>query len=410
MNLNRIFKKNKRSEPGQPRACFLYYMIFNNSALLYREAKALAEKGYAVDIVALRRFQEDKVYQQFHGLNIYHIQARPASETNFKVYFLRIIWFFIKSTFLLSYWGIRRGYDLIHVTAPPDFMVFAAVVPKLLGAKIILDIHDIGPELYMRKLAAKEDRLIIRTLKYIEKISARFSDHVITVTEFWRQKLVARSISEDRCTVLLNVPDSEVFRPLSVNRQKESKQLNLFYHGSMEEHFGVDTLLQAMPLIAQKIPQVKLHIYGGGRLEDNFKDYAKKNGLNGHVIFFGRVPFYKLPQILADADVGIVPTKDSVFSEETVSMKSFEYLFLGIPIIISKTKAHCYYYDNSMVKFFEPGNKQELAEAVIALHQNNGEKEHMMANSRKFIEKYGWDESKKIYYQIVDQITNHRKD
>lgn len=410
MNLFRNFTKNHRSESGQLRACFLYYMIFNNSALLYREAKALAEKGYEIDIVALRRFPEDKVYLKFHDLNIYQIQARPASELNFKVYFLRVIWFFIKSTLLLSYWGIRRGYDLVHVTSPPDFMVFAALVPKLLGAKIILDIHDIGPELYMRKLAANEDRLIIKTLKIIEKISARFSDHVITVTEFWRQKLVDRSISDDRCTVLLNVPDSEVFRPLATNRHKEAKRFNLFYHGSMEEHFGVDTLLQAMPLIAEKIPQVKLHIYGGGRLEDNFKDYALKNGLNGHVVFLGRVPFYNLPKILVDADVGIVPTKGSVFSEETVSMKSFEYLFLGIPIIISRTKAHCYYYDNSMVKFFEPGNQHELAEAVISLHQNNGEKENMMANARKFIEKYGWDESKKIYYQIIDRIMNHTKE
>lgn len=409
MNIIRTPKKN-HIKSGQPRACFLYYMIFSNSALLYREAKALAEKGYEIDIVALRRFPKDAVFQQFHGLNIYQIQARPASEQNFKLYFFRLIRFFIKSTFLLSYWGLSRNYDLVHVTSPPDFMVFAAWVPKLFGAKLILDIHDIGPELYMRKLDAGEDRPVIKLLKFIEKISARFADHVITVTEFWRQKLVTRSISEDHCTVLLNVPDTDVFRPLANNRQKETRAFNLFYHGSMEEHFGVDTLLEAMPLIAERIPQVRLHIYGGGRLEDDFREYAKKNGLNGHVTFFGRVPFYRLPQILVDADVGIVPTKDSVFSEETVSMKSFEYLFLGIPIIISKTKAHCYYYDNSMVKFFEPGNKRELAEAVIALHQNNGEKEDMMASSRKFIEKYGWEESKKIYYQIVERITNHKKD
>ena len=88
----------------------------------------------------------------------------------------------------------ERRYSLVHVTAPPDIMVFSAIVPKLFGARIILDIHDIGPELFMRKLNVGEDRLVVRLIKLLERLSASFADHVITVTDFWKDKLAARSV------------------------------------------------------------------------------------------------------------------------------------------------------------------------------------------------------------------------
>ena len=75
----------------------------------------------------------------------------------------------------MSYLALHRRYELVHVTSPPDVIVFAALVPKLLGAKIILDIHDIGPELYMRKLGVSKDKIMICCLRLLEKVSAKFS-------------------------------------------------------------------------------------------------------------------------------------------------------------------------------------------------------------------------------------------
>ena len=99
--------------------------------------------------------------------------------------------------------------------------------------------------------------------------------------------------------------------------------------------------------------------------------------------------------------LGMVPTKDSVFSDEAVSMKSLEYIFMGIPVVISKTKGHSYYYGDSMVKFFEPCNSGDLARAVIDLFRNRASREEQVRNSRRFIEENSWARVKKVYVEIA---------
>ena len=217
-------------------------------------------------------------------------------------------------------------------------MVFSALIPKLFGARIILDIHDIGPELFMRKMSVGEDRLVIRLIKVMERLSAAFADHVITVTDFWKDKLVSRSVRASKVTLLLNVPDNELFKPAGVREEKNS--FNLFYHGSIEEHFGLDTLLLAMPVIKANIPHVLLHLYCGkrGRLFTEYARLAKRLKLDSYVMFYKAVPFYDLPHTLSRADIGVVPTKDAVFSNEAVSMKALEYMSMEIPIVISRTR------------------------------------------------------------------------
>jgi len=392
-----------------PSACFVYYMLFNNSALLYREVRALKEKGFEVDIIVLRGKKKDKIFHKFEGLNIYGIQARPSAEKNFINYFTRLLLFFLKATFFQVYLGPKRKYKLVHITAPPDFMVFTALIPKLLGAKIILDIHDISPEFFMEKLHINEDRFIVKVIKFIEKISTQFADHVITVTELWGKKLVSRSAPQSKCTVLLNVPDENLFKAFVLAKKEALNGFNLYYHGSLEEYFGVDTLLKAMPIIKQKIPNVKLHIYGGGRLKDEFECYIRELKIDNYIKIFDRVPFYQLPKILMNADLGIVPTKDTNFSKDTISMKSLEYMSLGIPIVISKTKAHRFYFNNSMVKFFEPENEDELAMSVIFLYQNKEERKRLIKNAHSFMRNHGWHQSKKVYFQIVDNLTSKIK-
>ncbi len=384
----------------KPRALFIYYMKFFNSALLYREAKAVKEAGYLVDIVCLRQTKDEKVVQHFDGLSLFCIQSRPTSEKQALLYFYHLAMFFLKSLMTVSLLGLVRRYSVVHITAPPDAMVFTAVLPKLLGARVLLDIHDIGPELYMRKLTAAESSPPIRLLKFLERVSCSFADHVIVVTQPWKERLVGRSVPEAKCTVLLNVPDEALFTAPSTRRTNGST-FSLFYHGSLEEHFGVDTLLAAVPEIARHIPHLQLHIYGAGRLQSEFQTLAASLGVNGIVRFHGSVPFHTLPRILPDADVGIVPTKGSVFSDEAVSMKSLEYISMDIPIVISATKAHRYLYDEATVKFFEPENAGELARAVISLYRDPAAREGLISAGRRFMAEHGWNESSKKYLRII---------
>ncbi len=89
--------------------------------------------------------------------------------------------------------ALKRRYDLVHVHNMPDVLVFSALVPKLLGAKVILDLHDPMPELMMTIFGLRENSRSVRLLKILEKWSLGCADAVLTVNEACKKIFSARS-------------------------------------------------------------------------------------------------------------------------------------------------------------------------------------------------------------------------
>ena len=119
------------------------YTFYEEDNRVRRYAETLAQRGDRVDVIALRRqgrLQRDVM----NGVNVYRLQRRTVNEKGKFTYLVKLFLFFVRSMFFLTREHLRNRYDVIHVHSVPDFEVFAALIPKLLGAKIILDIHDIG--------------------------------------------------------------------------------------------------------------------------------------------------------------------------------------------------------------------------------------------------------------------------
>ena len=98
-----------------------------------------------------------------------------------------------------------------HAHSVPDFLVFTAWLPRLTGAKIILDIHDLLPEFYASKFDSNKDSLIFKLMLWIEKVSCAFAHHVILPNHLWLDRVRLRSVSASKSTVVLNYPDPSIF-------------------------------------------------------------------------------------------------------------------------------------------------------------------------------------------------------
>lgn len=132
------------------RICMLAYTFYESDNRVKRYAETLAKRGDHVDIVSLRQ-KGQKSCDVINGVNIYRIQRRIINEQKKIVYLLKILLFLIKSFIFLPAKHLLKPYDLVHVHSVPDFEIFAALIPKLKGAKLILDMHDIVPEFYVDK-------------------------------------------------------------------------------------------------------------------------------------------------------------------------------------------------------------------------------------------------------------------
>src|ERR1019366_7076165 len=106
---------------------------------------------------------------------------------------------------------LTQPYQLVHVHSVPDFLVFAALIPKLCGVPVILDIHDILPEFYSSKFNAPPESLTFKLLLLIERASAGFADHVIIANHLWHERLLSRSVRAAKCTPIRNYPDPQRF-------------------------------------------------------------------------------------------------------------------------------------------------------------------------------------------------------
>ena len=81
---------------------------------------------------------------------------------------------------------------------------------------------------------------------------------------------------------------------------------------------------------------------------------------------------------------------------------------LGVPIIVSRTKIDQYYFDESIVKFFEPEDAKDLAEVILLLIKNGKLRERLVKNSQKYIQKNNWNVKKHIYLNLLDSLVSQK--
>lgn len=383
------------------RVCMPVYSFYDTDNRVLRYAETLARRGDHVDVISLKK-GEQPYCERIDGVNVYRIQERIKNEKAKLDYLARLIKFFLKSGWLMTRMHFKDPYDLIHVHSVPDFEVFAAVVPKLTGAKVILDIHDIVPEFYRSKFKTKKKDILFRALLLMEKLSSAFSDHVVISNHLWGKELVSRSVRREKCSVIMNYPDPRLF--YKRERVKNDGKIILLYPGSLNWHQGLDIAINAVARLRDRFPSLELHIYGEGELKDALRQLVHELGLNGRVKLHDARPIHQMASIMAQCDIGIVPKRNDSFGSEAFSTKTLDFMALGVPIVISATKIDRYYFGDDIVKFFEPDDVDSLAESIEYMVLNPDKRKAFAENGLRFAGECNWENNKSLYFGIVDRL------
>ena len=388
---------------GGRRVCMLVYSFYESDNRVLRYARALVDRGDIVDVIALASSENQPDFEVLDRVNVYRIQRRARNEKGKFSYLYRLAKFCLKSFFFLSRLQLKHKYDLVHVHNVPDFLVFSALLPKLGGARIILDIHDILPEFFANKFKKSEDNVYVNLLRFAESVSTGFADHVIISNHLWRDKITLRSVPRDKCTVFINHVDVSVF-----NRERTRKDgpFVILYHGGLQRHQGLDLAINSFAKIQQQVPGTEFHIYGGGNVKPDLEALVKSLGLTDKVRFFESLSMREIAGVVANADLGVVPKRADSFGNEAFSTKIMEYMAEGVPVIVSRTKVDTYYFNDSIVRFFESGNEAQLSEAMLSLIKNPELRAKLAGNAREFVALNSWDVKKHEYLHLVDSLLN----
>jgi glycosyltransferase involved in cell wall biosynthesis len=381
--------------------CMLVYSFYENDNRVMRYARALVERGDQVDVIALANGSQPPSFEVVDGVNVHRIQRRLRNEKGKYAYLYRLLKFCAKSSLVLSRFHLKRRYDLVHVHNVPDFLVYSAWLPRLTGAKVILDIHDILPEFFANKFGKPEHSPYVRLLKIIEKLSAGFANHVIISNHLWSEKATARSMAREKCSVFINYVDLNLFRS---RRTRNDGRFVMLYHGGLQRHQGLDLAIRAFDKACRQKAEAEFHIYGGGNMKPELQALVQELGLDGRVFLRESVPAREVADIVANADLGIVAKRADSFGNEAYSTKIMEFMAGGVPVIVSRTKVDSFYFNESVVRFFNPGDENDLATAMLDLMDNHERRKSLVRLGHEYVLQNNWDTRKQMYLRLVDSL------
>jgi glycosyltransferase involved in cell wall biosynthesis len=371
-----------------------------------REIDALIKNGHQVDLICLRDKGQAKKENKF-GCNVYRVNLQRSRISKFK-YIQLYLSFFIRSFFVLNWLFIKNKYEVIHAHNMPDFLVFPAVIPKILGSKIILDLHDPSPEILMTSFNKGKDSRLLKVLKLIEKISIKFSDIVITVNKSFVDTFVSRGCPREKLRIIMNSPQTSVFEKYTddVVVKPRGDKFVLMYHGLIVERHGLDFMIDALKVLRHKIPNLEMIICGYGEYEPQLLANIKESKLEDIVNFMGEVTIDKIAETIPQIDVGIIPNKITPFTQINFPTRIFEYLINKKPAIVPRTIGIKDYFAEDEIFYFNGKDAEDLTNVIMEIYLNPEKTKEKIEKSFNIYKEHTWEIQSNSLLQIYNEITS----
>jgi len=360
-----------------------------------RAIDALLREGATVDLVCLADGKAPRT-ESLAGLTVvripitHHRGGKLSYAYQYSAFILISACIFVRRC-------LERRFHLIYVHNMPDILVLAAVVPRALGAKVILDLHDPMPELMTTIFNLDKDSLGVRLVRRLERWSIARADLVLTVNIACKRIFASRSCDSAKIGVVMNSPDEQIF-PFRARRGgppeggAPSSRFVVMYHGSLVERNGLDLAVDGLAKMREVIPTAELRIYGRRTpFLQKVLEEAGKKGLDRFVHYLGPKTLEELIQEIDDCDVGVIPNHRSAFAEINTPTRIFEYLALGKPVIAPRAPGICDYFDEGSLVFFELGSAEDLARKAEYVYSHPAEVHGIVRRGQEVYREHSWN-------------------
>lgn len=380
--------------------------------LVRRLAEAAVDGGCSVDVICLRQPNE-KSYEVCNGVHVYRVPMNRGFGLPLLVTLVSWCRFFLLAALTVTRLHLKRPYDVIHVHNIPDFLVFSALIPRLLGAKVILHVQDVCPELMAAKANGCIRKVITRLAAWQERISTAFAHQVVTVGWPFEKLLLGRGVPPEKITIILNSADPNLFPPSrrytsSSDSPKEGQPFILMYHGTLAERNGLDIAIHALALALPVIPHLQLDIQGRGEHLPTLKQLAVELGVSDHVVFSATCPSENIVDFIIHGDVGIIPYRSDGFMDLVLPTKAYEYAWMHRPMIASNTCAIRSMFRPESIVLCDPLKPESFVDAIIDLYQHPEKRARMVTSAAEDYRPYQWEIMAKRYQQLLISLTSKR--
>ena len=369
-----------------------------------RTADLLVRQGMSVDYICVADGKAPW-REKTNGMNVFRVPINHQRGGKLG-YAYQYSAFILASAAILAARSRRHGYDLIFVNNMPDILVVSALLPKIFGAKVILDLHDPMPELMMTIFDKDPGSKSVRLLKFLEKWSAARADKVLVPNVACRRLLASRSCPEDRIAVMMNSPDESIFafRP-ACPQPVSNDPFVVMYHGTLVERNGLDIAIEAFACLRKKLPTAQLHIYGKATpFLERVMQSAREHDLQKNVLHLGQKPLEQIVDAIDACNVGLIPNRHNAFTHINTPTRIFEYLARGKPVIAPRTPGIQDYFNADSLFFFEAGKADELARQIKFVASHPMEALSVTERGQQVYKAHAWRQEQQTLVQLVEKL------
>jgi glycosyltransferase involved in cell wall biosynthesis len=394
------------------RAAMVTFAPYPDEPRTRRAVDTLLKEGMSVDLIC-RAQGGAPSREKSNGINILRLTVTHRRDSKL-AYVYNYSVFILTCASLLALRSLKRRYDLVYVINMPDILVLTSLVPKMLGAKVVLDMRDPMPELMTTIFNLDKTSLVVRAIQRLEKWSMARAHLVVAVNVACKRIFASRSCGPDKIGVVMNSPDEKIFPlrpPLSYSSASgvPEKHFVVMYHGSSVKRNGLDLAVDALAEVRKHVPAAELRIYSRKTpFVEKVMDSARKQGLGHCVHFLGPRSLEDLVREIETCDVGIISNHKNAFTEINTPTRIFEYLTMGKPVIAPRTAGVQDYFPPDSLVFFEPGNANELAQRILEVAFHYSEAVERAGRGQDVYLSHTWSQERRALVNLVDVLLERK--
>ena len=296
---------------------------------------------------------------------------------------------------------------LIHAHSPLLNYLAALRGARSLGIPLVYEIRAFWEDAGVDHGTYKEDSLKYRLVRAMETWACRNADRVVVICAGLRNDLERRGIESGKIAVVPNGIDVEEFRPCSPDlgfRNSwglDGKEVVGFI-GSFYSYEGLDLLVEAVALLSQRRPALRLILAGGGSAETFVRERIRQRDLQSRVIMPGRIQHGQVPGVYALCNILAYPRYAMRLTNLVTPLKPLEAMAMSKPVVASDVGGHCELVnDGHNGLLFKAGSVKELARAIEGLLADPASAERIGRQARQWVSRERtWKRATEIYPEV----------
>jgi glycosyltransferase involved in cell wall biosynthesis len=397
---------DRAARPPRP-VLMIVHSYYDEDPRVRREAEAVVATGRPVTILGLRRPGEP-TRGELAGVAIQRLDVQRHQGAGLVTYLAEYGAFLLRAGWAAVRAHRRQRFALVQVASLPDYLVFAALPLKLVGVPVVLDLHEAMPEFFRSRFPKATNPIAHRLLLIQERLSIAVSTATITVNEAMRDRLVGLGVTPAKLSVVINSPSLRRFDRSSHPERafRADGRLRLIYTGGLTPTYEVDVAIRAVAALATDRADldVCMDVYGRGDTEPALRESAVSLGVEDRIRFHGRIPIDDVPGVVAQADIGIAPTRRDEFTDLSLSTKVFEYAAMGKPAVVTRLPLVEATFPDGAVATYVPGDHRSMADAIASIADDEVARAAAATAAFAIVQSLSWDVQSRAYVDLLESV------